>query len=106
MTPLADELETYFKSGNDVPVERATIPAALANRIIEAMREFEITGGHLYCTTCGSCGEDGCCPPHRCYNTRLDQAAELLRDAKPLSDEGNGLKWMLDVRAWLAAHDG
>jgi hypothetical protein len=67
--------------------------------------EYHETGQHLYCQTCGSCGEDGCCPPDICFNKRLDKAAALLRDARPLSDERNGLQWMLDVRAWLAAHD-
>jgi hypothetical protein len=35
---LANELEPYFRSGNDVPVERATIPAELAGRILAALR--------------------------------------------------------------------
>jgi hypothetical protein len=75
------------------------------SRAASELHEFHETGQHLYCQTCGSCGEEGCCPPHLCFNNRLDAAAKLLRDARPLSDEGKGLQWMLDVRAWLAAHD-
>lgn len=41
---VADELEAYFRSGNDVPVERATIPRELADRILEALRFFSVTG--------------------------------------------------------------
>lgn len=35
---LADELEPYYRSGNSIPIERASIPATLAHRILAALR--------------------------------------------------------------------
>lgn len=43
---LADELEPYFRSGNDMPVTQATIPAELAHKIIEALRLTEVLDRH------------------------------------------------------------
>jgi hypothetical protein len=38
---LSDDLAAYFRSGNDVAVERAHVPAELAHRIVAELRRFE-----------------------------------------------------------------
>lgn len=40
LASLGNELYPYFKSGNDIPIERATIPAELANRIIKSLTKI------------------------------------------------------------------
>lgn len=39
--PLSEQLAAYYISGNAIPVERASIPAELAHRIIADLRRFE-----------------------------------------------------------------
>lgn len=43
VTELADTLESYFRSGNNVPVTSASIPVALATDIVLALRSCERT---------------------------------------------------------------
>jgi hypothetical protein len=43
---LIAELEPYIRSGNDVPVTQATLPAALISRVIEALDVCETLGRH------------------------------------------------------------
>lgn len=44
----------------------------------------EPDGAHLYCTTCGSCGEDGCCPTGQCWKARHDEVTKQRDEARSL----------------------
>lgn len=77
-----------------LPVEVVRELAAVRGQLAE-LNEM---GGHLYCTTCGSCGEDGCCPPSACWKTRAERAESALAaaEAEALRDKCVGLWKLLD----------
>lgn len=93
-TPKFNELLRLFqamKESKDRPIfpNRKLDVAAYALDNIEAIgeelttlhglvEEYDLTGGHLYCTTCGSCGIEGCCPPGKCYKAMLEEAEKKL----------------------------
>lgn len=59
----------------------------------EALRSEE-DGAHLYCTTCGSCGEDGCCPPEKCQKARR---SEIIEECAKICEQ-RALAWDASVR--------
>jgi hypothetical protein len=80
--PLGKGTKLY---GPDL-LEYADRMAAERDEATAYVDEIKEQGGHLYCTTCGSCGEEGCCPTGVCWRTRAEnaerRAAEFERDAR------------------------
>lgn len=57
------------------------VPSAIERSERECPTCGAYEGDHLYCKTCGSCGEDGCCPPEMCRNARRKEVIEECAEA-------------------------
>jgi len=56
---------------------------------------YRVIEGYLdpvYCPTCGSCGETGCCSPDRCNEVICLYGASNLKDYKELLEENEALR--------------
>lgn len=69
-------------------VRLKTLNEALSAEL-EATSEF---GHAIYCSTCGSCGEEGCCSPTKCtivkclYPDSVEKYKEALAEVEQLRD--------------------
>lgn len=62
--------------------QRAESEKARADGLRAELDELNKMGGHLYCTTCNSCGIEECCPPSQCWMKRAESAERELAAAK------------------------
>lgn len=62
--------------------QRAESEKARADGLRAELDELNKMGGHLYCTTCDSCGIEECCPPSQCWMKRAESAERELAAAK------------------------
>ena len=62
---LVAHAEFVCRALNAAPQERNAVPET-------------DDGAHLYCTTCGSCGEEGCCPSGVCWRARYNELSMEL----------------------------
>ena len=59
------------------------------NEIFETIESYL---NPVYCPTCGSCGETGCCSPDRCKEVICQYGETNLKDYKDLLDENEQLR--------------
>ena len=91
-TPRTDAFWDYiqFEDGSKtwrlIDEEKAIEFARQLERELNELRE---DGAHLYCTSCGSCGIDECCPPSKCWRTRYEELVRATSEAKHLPSGGN-----------------
>lgn len=86
---LAEELLKAHKFRSPADAESIVEEATTALRELEAENEELAMDNELlkqgvnpvvYCELCGSCGEDGCCPPERCLLRKAEAQQDRLRD--------------------------
>ena len=84
-TPKTDAIAERFGHGpldpNDA-VEQYNDLLDLARQLERELKQWMDDGAHLYCTTCGSCGEDGCCSPGKCWGARYEELKAVLFSVK------------------------
>lgn len=71
-----------------------SVPSAIRQKERECPTCGAYEGEHLYCKTCGSCGEDGCCPPEKCQKARRNETIEeCAKLAEPKCDPSLDSPW-------------
>lgn len=101
LTELADALR-------DSHVYRV-VDRRLIKETIARLREMD--GKEMYCPTCESCGEDGCCNPGACIAVKCTYGADSVRAYKELLEEnerlmdGERIEGWAELDEWWAERD-
>lgn len=95
---------------SEMVVQIADLKAEVSNlnrRLDEArqtIKDYE-EGLPVYCKTCGSCGESGCCSPSNCVAVQCLYGEHNLVEYKDLLDENERLRTGIE-KAWMAGRYG